>query len=135
MAFTDFLKHPFFGRGLLAHYQLTGNKITPHAHNIYLDMLESTGIFGTSAIIFIFSFFARQLLQAYRQGDESVKARVALCGSAIAATMVHGITDAPIVGFQTGMMFALLLSMCPKPVYITEALHRAKSSFAVSIKS
>ena len=113
-AFHDFLLHPIFGRGFLAMYQVTGNIVTPHAHNILLDLLECTGIVGTGIIIFFFIIIIRNLAAAYRTNADQNRAGVALCWSVIAATLAHGVTDIPIMGVQTGLLFLLIFSMRPK---------------------
>jgi len=124
-ALKDFIRNPLFGRGLLAYYQITGSKITPHAHCLYLDLLESTGLIGTALVFCIFLTIVKQLVLAYRFGNRKARERVALCGAMIAATLVHGFTDTPIIGFQTGMLFALVLSIRPK--CSSEALYEHKN--------
>lgn|GEM_PF-1786573 len=124
-AFTDFTRNPLFGRGLLAYYQVSGSRITPHAHNLYLDLLESTGIVGTALVVAIFGKIVKGLLLACKYGNCKAKERAALCCAMIAATLVHGVADTPVVGFQTGMLFVLVLSMRPK--CNTEALSRNKN--------
>jgi Lipid A core - O-antigen ligase and related enzymes len=113
-AFHDFLQHPIFGRGLLAMYQVTGNFFTPHAHNIPLDLLECTGVAGTGIIVFFFIVIIRQLAASYKSGGGPERAGVALCWSVIAATLAHGVTDMPIMGVHTGLLFLLILAMRPK---------------------
>lgn len=113
-ALRDFAAHPIFGRGLLAYYQVTGNPVTPHAHNILLDLLECTGVVGTGIVIFFFVRIIRQFVDAYRRGGESTRACVALCAGIIAATLAHGVTDMPVMGVQTGLFFFLMLSLRPR---------------------
>lgn len=115
-AFNDFIHHPVFGRGLLAMYQVSHNIVTPHAHNLLLDLLECTGIVGTAVIIFFFVIIIRQLSASFRLGDRNTKRCVAICWSIIAATLAHGITDMPVMGVHTGLFFFLILAMRPKLV-------------------
>lgn len=115
-AFTDFLHHPVFGRGLLALYQVSHNIVTPHAHNILLDFLECTGIVGTAVLIFFFVVIIRQLSSSFKLGDTQTKRCVALCWSIIAATIAHGVTDMPVMGIHTGLFFIIMLAMRPKLV-------------------
>ena len=122
-ALADFFAHPFFGRGLFAYSQISGSEIQPHAHNIFIECLESTGIVGTSIAVLYIGSVLRDLAVSWKSGNEKIKARVALCAGLIAATFTHGITDAPIMGAQTGLFFILALSLRPRvtsPVTITE---------------
>lgn len=112
-AFNDFLNHPIFGRGLLAFYQVSGNVITPHAHSIFIDLLECTGIVGTAIIIFAFILIIKKLVYSFKHGNEQMKFRVALFSGIVAATLIHGITDTPIMGIQTGLYFFIVLSFRP----------------------
>lgn len=112
-AFSDFLNHPLFGRGLLAFYQVSGNIVTPHAHNILLDTLECDGIVGTLIILFFFAVIIKQLVAAYKSDIPWFKSGAVLCCSIIAATLVHGITDMPIMGINTGLLFFILLAFRP----------------------
>lgn len=132
----DFSRHPLFGRGLLAYFQVSGSTITPHAHNIYIDMLESTGITGTAIMAILFLSLVRQLVLAYRRGDADAKARVALCGSIVAATLIHGLTDSPILGFQTSLLLTLCLSMRPKVPYAVPvpAAQALRQGYALNYK-
>jgi len=112
-AFADFLSHPLFGRGLLAFYQVSGNIVTPHAHNILLDTLECDGIVGTLIILFYFGVIIKQLVAAFKSDIPWFRTGAVLCSSIIAATLVHGITDMPIMGVNTGLLFFILLAFRP----------------------
>ena len=114
-AFKDFLRNPLFGRGLLAYYQISGS--TAHAHNVLIDSLESTGIVGTAVFCVLVGSVIKELVNSWKSGNEQIRARVALCGGVIGATLIHGITDTPIMGFQTGLFFFLILSLRPKITY------------------
>ncbi len=98
----------------MAFYQVSGNIVTPHAHNILLDTLECDGIIGTAIIIFFFVIIIRQLIASYKSNIPEFKASAVLCCSIITATLVHGITDMPIMGINTGLFFFLLLAFRPK---------------------
>lgn len=113
-AIADFLAHPVFGRGLFSFSQISGSKTIPHAHNIFIECLESTGIVGTAILSIFFGSVIKDLVESWKSGDEQMKASVALCGGLIAATFVHGMTDAPIMGAQTGLLFVLVLSLRPR---------------------
>lgn len=117
-AFADFLKHPLFGRGLLGFYQLShNNPYTPHAHNILFDFLQCTGIVGTSIFAYFLGTGIKQLHFSYKAGDDQIKARVALCSAVLAATLTHGVTDMPIMGVHTGLLFVFMISLRPLLAY------------------
>lgn len=115
-AFKDFLDNPIFGKGLLAYFQVSKSYMTPHAHNVYIDLLESTGIIGTSIIVFFFGSVVRQLTIAFKLGNTDTKQKVALCAGVISSSLVHGLTDMPMMGVQTGLLLFLILAMRPKIV-------------------
>jgi len=118
-AFDDFLKHPLFGRGLLGFYQLShNNPYTPHAHNILFDLLQCTGIVGTSIFAYFLGTGIKQLHSSYKAGDDRLKARVALCSAVLAATLAHGVTDMPIMGVHTGLFFVFMISLRPILAYV-----------------
>ncbi|MDP4109558.1 MAG: hypothetical protein Q8878_05960, partial [Bacillota bacterium] len=96
----------------LAFYQESGTSL--HAHNLFIELLECTGIVGTSIFAFFFILILRELISARRHGGKRVKARSALLQSLIASTLAHGITDMPVTGLQTGLFFFLILALRPK---------------------
>jgi len=117
-ALADFAQHPIFGRGLLGFYQLShNNPYTPHAHNILFDLLQCTGLVGTGIFAFFLGTGIKQMAGAYRMGNEQIKARVALCSAVLAATLTHGITDMPIMGVHTGLLFIFIISLRPILAY------------------
>ncbi len=113
-ALGDFFAHPIFGRGLFAYGQISGSVIQPHAHNIFIDSLESTGLVGTTIAVIFLRSVIKDLYDSWKKGSEQIRASVALCGGLIAATFAHGLTDAPIMGAQTGLLFILVLSLRPR---------------------
>jgi O-antigen ligase len=113
-ALGDFFAHPIFGRGLFAYAQISGSVIQPHAHNIFIDCLESTGLVGTAIAVIFLRSVIKDLVDSWKSGSEQIRASVALCGGLIAATFAHGLTDAPIMGAQTGLLFIIVLSLRPR---------------------
>lgn len=112
-AFADFLRHPLFGRGLLAYLQVSGDWITPHAHNVVLDLLECTGIVGTLLAAAYLTIVVVEIIRAFRGGGVPARAGCAVCLGCFAALLVHGLTDIPAMGAQTGLLFFLVLAMRP----------------------
>ena len=110
-AIEDFLAHPVFGRGLLAFWQVSGKWSTPHAHNLVLDVLECGGVTG---LVLTGLYLGRCLLDIARARRAGVLEAAFFFG-ARAMTAVHGITDMPIDGLETSLLFLLLLTLRPGP--------------------
>ncbi|MDR3644924.1 MAG: O-antigen ligase family protein [Clostridia bacterium] len=135
-AFADFLRHPVFGRGLLAYYQVTGVFITPHAHNIPLDLLECTGIVGFLLIIVYLVLALTEIVRASRSGGDPARAACALCFGCLTVTMVHGITDMPLMGLQTGMLFFLVMALRPgERLWLNKTLPDAKAGILKAVRA
>lgn len=113
-ALDDFAHHPLFGRGLLALYQVTGNPVTPHAHSLYLDVLECEGIVGAVILAAYAILIVRQLVAAYRSGNAVLAGRSSLVLALAAAICTHGVTDIPLMGAQTGLLVVLLIAVRPQ---------------------
>lgn len=111
-AFRDFLAHPVFGRGFLAYLQVSHDLVTPHAHDIGLDVLECTGVFGAALVAAVFVPAVAECLRALKSGPES-RGAAALVFACLTATLVHGITDMPIMGIHTALLFFLVLALRP----------------------
>jgi len=106
-AINGILKHPIFGEGFLSYYFITsGEAHRAHAHNLLLDALVNYGVVGTT-ISFIF------LISAILMWIKKLKFSpiCALPLALLAATMVHGITDVPVVGYQTGTLVMAMLAL------------------------
>jgi O-antigen ligase len=109
-AMQDFYAHPFLGRGMLAFYQVSGNIITPHAHNIFIDMLECFGIIGSIALLIYLVYMIINMKKNFKSGDFQQKASIAFAFGIMCCTLVHGITDVPYVGIQTGALLFILMT-------------------------
>jgi O-antigen ligase len=133
-SFRDFLNNPVFGRGLLAFFQVSGNRITPHAHNLYIDLLESFGITGTAVFLIFFFTVVKQLVIAFKYGGEKEKLHAALSSAVLVVTLVHGLVDTPIMGFQTGLFLTLLLALRPKVVFSAAPKKAYNANYALGYK-
>jgi O-antigen ligase len=109
-AMQDFFAHPLFGRGMLAFYQISGDFITPHAHNIFIDILECYGIIGAAIILFYFIKMIIDMKRNFKAGNFQIKAAIAFASGIMCCTLVHGITDVPYVGIQTGALLFILMT-------------------------
>lgn len=109
-AMQDFYAHPFFGRGMLAYYQVSGDIITPHAHDIFIDILECFGSIGTLALLIYFVYMIINMKKNFKLGDFQQKAAIAFVCGILSCTLVHGITDVPYVGIQTGALLFILMT-------------------------
>lgn len=109
-AMQDFWEHRFFGRGMLAFYQVSGNIITPHAHNILIDILECFGIIGAAIILTYFINMIIDIKRNFKTDNFQIKAAIAFVSGLLCCTIVHGITDVPYVGIQTGALLFILMT-------------------------
>lgn len=113
ISFKDFLAHPVFGHGMLANLQITKNWYVPHAHNLLLDVMQSTGVVGTLLTIAYISILLVELGRAFRAGGARQKNACGMCFACCAAVAVHGITDIPVMGIMSGLFFFLIMAMRP----------------------
>jgi hypothetical protein len=99
--------HPLFGQGMFSYYTLSvGRAHDFHAHNLILDMLVNFGLVGT-ALITVFAVFAiRGFIRGLR-----IKPACALSLGVITASFVHGFTDIPFLGLQTGSLLIIIISL------------------------
>lgn len=111
-ALNDFLHHPIFGRGFLAYLQVTHNYVTPHAHNLLIDLLECSGAVGTALAIVCFVAVIIECVRMLRSGGE-LRATGSLMLSCFAVTLAHGVTDMPVSGIETSLMFFVIMAMRP----------------------
>lgn len=102
-----FLKHPLLGEGFLTYHMVTtGRAHRAHAHDLLLDCLVNFGLIGTAlALLFL---VPAMISWAKRAKKEPV---CALALGLMAATLIHGITDVPVLGYQTGSMLMILLAL------------------------
>lgn len=109
MSFGAFMKHPLFGEGFLSFMFISSGLDKPlrsHAHNLVLDILLNYGIVGTLLLGTFFVFFLSRLIKKLRW-NPICALTLAIC----VATLIHGFIDIPVMGFQTGVFFLLLLTL------------------------
>ncbi len=107
-AWKGFLAHPLFGQGLLAYFSIWkdyGGYATYHAHSLYLDPLLSFGAAGTAGIAVYAGFCFRKVKRMLAFSE--TRGTAALIFSLVFALCIHGVTDLPLLWFQTGMLFFL----------------------------
>lgn len=109
-AFEDFLRHPLTGQGLLAYYHVSHDFITPHAHSILFDMLECVGLIGTSITVIYIVSVIKQLGRKFKSALPEQKACIALAAGLAVSVFIHGITDIPYMGVQTGLFLIMLFT-------------------------
>lgn len=90
-----FLNNPFIGIGLMqwkliyaANYYVAGEKL-PHAHNMYLGFLSTTGIIGFSGLIYFLFGWVKTTMEKYIVGEKYFLA--ALAG--IIIFLIYGFVD------------------------------------------
>ena len=99
--------HPLFGQGMITYYLIsTGRAHDTHAHNLFLDPLVNFGIIGTALLLVFLLFYLRGFIQKLRENPAC-----AIALGVMTATFVHGFTDIPFVGAQTGPMLLLMLAL------------------------
>lgn len=104
-------KNPIFGYGMSSYQMLAqqcGVRVLKHAHNLPLNCLLDIGVLGTSLLLgFIFRLgkpmFAREFRNKYNYVSSIML-------GAIAATLVHGVLDVPILGVSTSFIFVIIFS-------------------------
>jgi len=111
IAWTEILRDPWIGRGLLAfplYVQSTPFADRPHSHDLYLNFWLETGLAGLVAFLWMVGNLAARLVRSLRGSP----LRPYLSGglAAMTAMLVHGITDMPLMNTQIAALFALLLA-------------------------
>lgn len=100
-------QHPIFGQGMFTYFLTSaGRAHDTHAHNLFLDLLVNFGIVGTGLITTFLVLIVKDLLKGLRKN-----APYAIALGVIAASFVHGFTDVPFIGLQSGGMFVLMFSL------------------------
>lgn len=109
-AWDSFVSHPVIGGGFMRFWQISadlGHRIhQPHAHNLLLNALLCYGAVGVALqMCFVVPAVAGCIkrLKTHPEG--------AMTLAALAAVIVHGITDDPILGMQTGIFAMLFMTV------------------------
>lgn len=113
--YQAFLKHPLFGEGFLSYRfatvgmgraHMSHGTVIAHAHNILLDSLINFGLVGTAiALLFLVPAVVKWVKR--RRHNPAGAIAVAI----FTAMLIHGITDVPVLGYQTGSLTMLLLAL------------------------
>lgn len=105
-------KRPFTGFGPMGYMFAAGGTAAPmeewHAHNLLLEMLVSYGIVGSVLLIYYFGSGFKALLKSAK--PLGTKRYFGLAVAAMAAVIVHGITDCTVLWIQTAVFLVLLMS-------------------------
>lgn len=108
-AWRIFTAHPVLGGGFLA-YQFfstdAGEAFRVHAHNLPLDMLVNFGIAGMTLLCAYCIPAAVRRAKQWRR-----EPLTALFFAVLLATAIHGVTDVPLLGSQSGPLLMLLVSL------------------------
>lgn len=100
-------QHFVFGQGMFTYFLLSkGRAHDTHAHNLLLDLLVNFGVVGTGLITTFLVLMVRDLVKGLRKNMP-----YAIALGVIAASFVHGVTDVPFIGLQSGGMFVLMFSL------------------------
>ena len=106
-----FEKTPIFGRGATSYqmiWEQFGGYQTYHCHNLALDTLLNFGIIGMAAVCIYIGSYIHLLLLRFR--NHVCRDMDMLVAAALAAVLVHGLTDVTIVWIQTAALFFLIVS-------------------------
>lgn len=122
VAADGFSLSPYFGRGIWSYVQniqylksimpitLQTHVITAkNAHNILLEPMLSFGIVGTGLIAVLFVDIVWRIQSRRKNGG--INGEGALVFSFICASIMHGITDLPMLGVQSMVIVLLLLGL------------------------
>lgn len=130
-----FLQKPIFGYGASGYSMLAeehGEKVLVHAHNLPLNLLLDFGIVGMIAFI---ALLLRLIYPIFRRQEKKALADVGyLIISALIATLVHGVTDVPIFGVSTALMFVTILGTagCYSNEYAAIRARRTKRAASIT---
>ncbi len=137
-AWQAFLAHPLSGQGFFTYlfyskdltnaYTSNGHAII-HAHNIFLDALVNFGLIGNFLLL---NFMLPFLTNWIREIKDYPQLSIAL--ACFCAMLIHGITDLPMLGLQSGiitlMLFASSGILNPHPALVGNELRASKKSFS-----
>jgi len=119
-SFKVFLSHPLFGVGL-GNYPLEADPLASYrnpttSHNLYLDILAETGIFGLLAWLFLIFGSVWRLAASIRQKDSkknfdfSIALKIGLIGSLVYFS-VHSFFETPIFNPTILALLMIILAM------------------------
>lgn len=94
-----FIKHPIIGVGLMqwkkiyAEYYYSSGELLPHAHNLYLGFLSTTGIIGFGGLVYFLYGWIKSVAIEYAKGKSYFLAAL----SGIIIFLIHGLVDNVVV--------------------------------------
>lgn len=111
-SFKTAINAPFFGHGAYAYTMIwnaysTGFK-TVHCHNFLLNSFLDVGIIGSVMWLSYFITYPVSVIRKHCKNGEGRYYVILL--SVLLATVSHCITDIPVLGIQTFIIFAMMLS-------------------------
>lgn len=103
---------PFFGHGFMSFSYLYDstylNRLIPHSHNIYLDMLLNFGVVGTGMILwFVIKYYVSIIIKQLKEKKVMI---VSLILAVSVAALAHGFADLTLLWIQTLPLFLIILS-------------------------
>jgi O-antigen ligase len=117
-ALTAFLENPLLGRGphtyasfFMRQHSVPPNALLDYAHNIYLDVLASSGLLGLAPFGWLLFSLLRTLWRRLATPDPLQSGVVTGACAALAAFLVHGLFDSVHHSAPTGLWtLAIILS-------------------------
>lgn len=112
LALGEIKGNPLFGRGFMSFRYLFHtayrNRVIPHSHSIYLDLILNFGIIGSVLFMWYFvNFYISVITSCFKKNNVTVAALIlAVTGAALA----HGATDLTLLWIQTLPLFLLILA-------------------------
>lgn len=104
-------ENPIFGYGMSSYEMLAkqcGVRVLKHAHNMPLNSLLDIGVLGTSLLLgFVFRLVKPMFARKFRNKYNYVSS---IMLGTIAATLIHGLLDVPILGVSTSFIFVMIFS-------------------------
>jgi O-antigen ligase len=108
-AWNCFTARPVLGGGFMRYWQVSadlGSRVhQPHAHNLLLNALLCYGVVGVALLM---CFIVPALISCAKK--TRIRRECVLVLACAAAILVHGITDDPILGMQTGIFSMLFMT-------------------------
>lgn len=117
-AVKTFLENPFFGGGIgsfgffvPSHFQAPGYLVS-HAHNIYLQLLAETGIFGFVAFLgyILWSIYIAYKINKHSQFAQTRRLTLGVMASTV-GLLVHGLVDATLWLPQLAVFVWILMAV------------------------
>ena len=110
-AIKQIKSHFFFGQCMQTYFSVSsGRAFDFHAHDLILDLLINFGIIGTALLMVYVIYVVVGLIRRLHSNKDCAVALAILT-----STIIHGITDLPFIGLQTGVLFILLFAVSGKP--------------------